>query len=60
MNSSKEEIVSVRDLSKLYGPNEALRNINLSVNKDSVLGLIGLNGSGKPHYRVHAGHAKPR
>ena len=48
MNSSnEEEIVSVRDLSKSYGPNEVLRNINLSVNKDSVLGLIGLNGSGK-------------
>ena len=46
-SSSEEEIVSVRDLSKSYGPNEVLRNINLSVNKDSVLGLIGLNGSGK-------------
>ena len=46
-SSSEEEIVSVRDLSKSYGPNEVLRNINLSINKDSVLGLIGLNGSGK-------------
>ena len=49
MNSSSEEaeIVSVRDLSKSYGHNEVLRSINLSVNKGSVLGLIGLNGSGK-------------
>ncbi len=46
-SSSEEEIVSVRDLSKSYGPNEVLRNVNLSVSKDSVLGLIGLNGSGK-------------
>ena len=46
-SSSEEEIVSVRDLSKSYGPNEVLRSINLSVNKGSVLGLIGLNGSGK-------------
>ena len=46
-SSSEEEIISVRGLRKSYGPNVVLENINLSVTKGSVLGLIGLNGSGK-------------
>ena len=47
MKNSSEEVVSVRELSKSYGPNEVLKNVGLSVKSGSILGLVGLNGSGK-------------
>ena len=47
MKNSSEEIVAVRELSKSYGPNEVLKNVGLSVKSGSILGLVGLNGSGK-------------
>ncbi len=42
----EEKIIS-RDLTFYYGANAAISNINLSVNKNSVLALIGPSGCGK-------------
>ncbi len=39
--------VSATNLSKVYGDNAALNNINLRLNSNELIGLIGTNGSGK-------------
>ena len=40
-------ILSIEDLSKRYGPVQALKNVSFSVPKGSVFGILGPNGSGK-------------
>ncbi|HTZ49850.1 MAG TPA: ATP-binding cassette domain-containing protein [Verrucomicrobiae bacterium] len=45
-NSSATAIV-VRDLWKRYGPLEAVRGINFSVERGEIFGLIGADGAGK-------------
>ena len=42
-----ERIVDIQHLSKSFGPNEVLRDINFSVNKGEVVCIIGASGSGK-------------
>lgn len=42
-----EEIINVRQLSKAYGQLQAVDNINLSVKRGTVFGLLGANGAGK-------------
>ena len=39
--------VKVNDISKFYGEQKALDNVNLQVNKGEVVGLLGPNGAGK-------------
>ena len=39
--------IEVRDLHKSYGPFEALRGIDLTVQRGEVFGLLGPNGAGK-------------
>tara|TARA_B100000029_G_C17580820_1_gene959609 strand:- start:1184 stop:2110 length:927 start_codon:yes stop_codon:yes gene_type:complete len=39
--------LSVNGLNKSYGSFEVLKNLDLSVQQGSILGLVGLNGSGK-------------
>ena len=41
------ESVSVIDVSKRFGENEALQDISLSVNKGELFGIIGPDGAGK-------------
>ena len=41
------EIVKCINLSKNYGPIKALDNINFSIEKGRIVGLLGTNGSGK-------------
>ena len=40
-------VVQAEHVSKRFGPVRALRDVNLSVNKGEILGLIGDNGAGK-------------
>ena len=40
-------VLEARDLSKTYGDVQALNHVNLSVEKGSLFGLLGPNGSGK-------------
>lgn len=40
-------ILQLNKLSKSYGRNTILRNVNLTLERGSVLGLLGVNGAGK-------------
>ena len=40
-------ILKMKDLSKSFGKNKVLKDINLEVKKGSVMGLMGENGAGK-------------
>lgn len=42
-----EYVLEVRNLEKYYGQNKVLDNVNLSVKRGEIYGLIGANGSGK-------------
>ena len=41
------EILQVKHLSKSFGSNVVLRDIDFSVNKGDVISIIGASGSGK-------------
>ena len=41
------EFIEFKNLSKNFGPKEALKNINLTIEKGKIYGLLGPNGSGK-------------
>ena len=41
------EIIEIKHLSKFFGKNEILKDINFSVNKGDVVCIIGSSGSGK-------------
>ena len=48
MNTTSTSILSVQSLSKTYaGGFEALKNINLEINKGEIIALLGPNGAGK-------------
>ena len=42
-----EEMLRIEGVSKSFGPTKANRDVNLVLNKGTVLGLAGENGSGK-------------
>ena len=55
-----ESIIKTSNLSKSYGSKKALDNINLSLEKGKILGLLGPNGSGKTTFmKIAAGLVKP-
>ena len=39
--------LAIRGLSKAFGPNEAVRDVDLAVEPGAFLGLVGPNGAGK-------------
>jgi len=40
-------MIAIRNLSKKYGTNEVLKNINIKFDKGKVYGIVGKNGAGK-------------
>jgi ABC-2 type transport system ATP-binding protein len=40
-------MIAIRNLSKKYGANEVLKNINIEFDKGKVYGIVGENGAGK-------------
>jgi lantibiotic transport system ATP-binding protein len=60
MPPSSETMLEVRSLSKRYGAVEALKGINLTVERGSIYGFIGPNGAGKTTtIRIVAGLVRP-
>lgn len=43
----EEYVLQIKGLSKAFGKNQVLKNINLNVRKGTVMGLMGENGAGK-------------
>lgn len=44
---SRDYIVSINNLSKKFGKNYALQDVNLNIGSGKIVGLLGPNGSGK-------------
>ena len=42
-----ENLVEVKNLKKIYGSKEAVKDNSFTIKKDEILGLLGPNGSGK-------------
>ena len=40
-------MIQINNLSKRYGPKEAVRGISFSVSKGEIVGFLGPNGAGK-------------
>ena len=45
--ASAPPAVELRNISKVFGTNRALDQVDLTINQGEVLGLLGQNGSGK-------------
>jgi ABC-2 type transport system ATP-binding protein len=45
--ANQKNVIEVEGLAKSYGPNHILKNINLTVERGTMLALLGPNGAGK-------------
>ena len=42
-----KEILTIRNLSMSYGPIQALKGVDLTVNEGQIVAILGANGAGK-------------
>ncbi len=55
-----DNVVSIKDISKVYGKAQVLRNVSLDIPNGSIFGLVGRNGAGKTTLmRIITGLAEP-
>lgn len=47
MEPDNTPLVEMRNIEKFYGRVHALRDVNLSIRKGEIVGLLGDNGAGK-------------
>jgi ABC-2 type transport system ATP-binding protein len=60
MNETKPHVIETQGLSKFYKGTNALKGLNLKVQKNSIFGFLGPNGAGKTTtIRLLLGLAKP-
>lgn len=60
MNSTVEPILQLKGLSKHFGGNAAVSDVDLQVNRGETLAIIGPNGAGKTtFYNMVSGRMKP-
>ena len=47
MELKNEGLIEIKDLTKDYGNERGIFDINLNINKGEMIGFVGTNGSGK-------------
>lgn len=47
-----QTLIDIRHLTKSFGNLQVLKDINLSIQENEVVSIIGASGSGKVHYFV--------
>ncbi len=53
-------MIEVTDLTKSYGPIEALRNVSFNIAEGEIVGLLGPNGAGKTTIiKILTGYLQP-
>ena len=61
MNTEKEYVLEMKDITKHYGENTVLNGVSLSVKKGEIHALLGENGAGKSTLmKVLTGHPQHR
>ena len=54
------EIIEIENLTKKFGDVTALENVNLSIGRGKIYGIVGRNGSGKTVlFKLITGYLKP-
>ncbi len=42
-----ETVIETKDLTKFYGKNRGIKDVNITVRKGDIFGFLGPNGAGK-------------
>ena len=47
MQKTNSSVIETNNLTKYYGKSRGIENINLSINKGEIFGIVGPDGAGK-------------